>query len=56
MRFFVEKEDEMTKRDKLMLKVGIYEDLFDPYAETFAKNRWKYAQSHKEYADRKSVV
>ena len=41
----------MTKRDKLMLKVGINEDLFDPYAETFAKNRWKYAQSHKEYAD-----
>lgn len=41
----------MTKRDKLMLKVGIDEDLFDPYAETFAKNRWKYAQSPPDYVD-----
>lgn len=41
----------MTKRDKLMLKVGIDDTLFDPYASEFAKNRWKYAQSHKDYAD-----
>jgi hypothetical protein len=45
------KEEEMTKRDKLMLKVGIDETLFDPYNETFAKNRWKYAQSPPDYAD-----
>ena len=41
----------MTKRDKLMLKVGIDEDLFDPYASEFAKNRWKYAQSPPDYVD-----
>lgn len=41
----------MTKRDKLMLKVGIDDALFDPYAETFAKNRWKFAQSEPDYAD-----
>lgn len=41
----------MTKRDKLMLKVGIDDALFDPYAETFAKNRRKFAQSPPDYAD-----
>lgn len=41
----------MTKRDKLMIKVGIDDTLFDPYASEFAKNRWKYAKSHKDYVD-----
>ena len=41
----------MTKRDKLMLKVGIDDTLFDPYASEFAKNRWKYAQSPPDYVD-----
>ena len=41
----------MTKRDKLMLKVGIDDALFDLYASEFAKNRWKYAQSPPNYAD-----
>lgn len=41
----------MTKRDKLMQEVGIDDTLFDPYAEIFAKNRWKYAQSPKDYVD-----
>jgi len=41
----------MTKRDKLMQEVGIDETIFDPYAETFAKNRRKFAQSPPDYAD-----
>ncbi|MFQ6044155.1 MAG: hypothetical protein ACE5PV_25150, partial [Candidatus Poribacteria bacterium] len=41
----------MTKRDKLMQEVGIDDTLFDPYNEIFAKNRWKYAQSPKDYVD-----
>jgi len=40
-----------SKKSKLMAELEITEDLFDPYAETFAKNRLKYAQSHILYAD-----
>jgi len=40
-----------SKKSKLMAELEITDVLFDPYAETFAKNRLKYAQSPPDYVD-----